>query len=90
MICLQKLPGGLRNFQIYVELKFLRSLKEPGQVVSTQLHVFADASQVAYLRHEYQSGDISVRVVMSKAKFTPLQAISIPRLELSAFLGTLS
>jgi len=70
-------------------VKVPRSLKKPEQVVDSQLHVFVDASQaaygaVAYLRHEYQSGDVSVRLVMSKAKVTPLQSISVPRLELMA------
>lgn len=48
-----------------------------------------DASQeaygaVAYLRHEYQSRTVTTRLVMSKAKVTPLKAISVPRLELMA------
>ena len=51
--------------------------------------MFTDASQeaygaVAYLRYEYQSGDTTVRFVMSTAKVTPLQSISVPRLELMA------
>ena len=70
-----------------------RALQLPETVKSTQLHVFVDASEIAYgaiayLRQQYDSGEISIRMVMSKAKVTPLQAISIPRLELmSAIVG---
>ncbi|KAK2558628.1 hypothetical protein P5673_018821 [Acropora cervicornis] len=71
------------------KIKVPRCLKELEQVADSQLHVFMDASQeaygaVAYLRHEYQSGTVTTRLVMSKAKVTPLKAISVPRLELMA------
>ncbi|XP_015747273.1 PREDICTED: uncharacterized protein LOC107327035 [Acropora digitifera] len=71
------------------KIKVPRCLKELEQVADSQLHVFTDASQeaygaVAYLRHEYQSGTVTTRLVMSKAKVTPLKAISVPRLELMA------
>ena len=39
---------------------------------------------MAYLRHEYQSGTVTTHFVMSKAKVTPLEAITVPRLELMA------
>ncbi|XP_068696861.1 uncharacterized protein [Montipora foliosa] len=71
------------------EVKISSSLKEPEQVVDSQIHTYTDASQeaygaVAYLKHEYHSGNSTVRFVMSKAKVTPLKAISISRLELMA------
>ena len=58
-------------------IKVPRSLKEAGEVIESQLHVFTDASQeaygaVAYLRHRYKSGEVTVRIVMSKAKVTPV------------------
>jgi len=97
----QKLPAELakgaltwfKELPALSRIKIPRSLKEPEQVADSQLHVFTDASQeaygaVAYLRHEYQSGNTTVRFVMSKAKVTPLQSISVPRLELmTAIVG---
>ena len=55
--------------------------------------MFNDASEkayesVIYQRSIYKSGTISINLVMSKSKVAPLQATSIPRLELlSAVLG---
>ena len=93
----QKLPaqlakGALAWFKELPDLsgvKIPRSLKKPEQVTDSQLHVFTDALQeaygaVPYLRHECQSGNTTVRFVMSKAKVTPLQSVSVPRLELTA------
>ncbi|XP_033224957.1 uncharacterized protein LOC117177938 [Belonocnema kinseyi] len=56
-----------------------------------QLHVFCDASTtayaaVAYLRYEYESGHISVSLVMAKSKVAPLKPMTIPRIELQAAL----
>ncbi len=65
-----------------------RCLKQaPPQEV--QLHMFADASgeayaAVAYLRCEYDSSPISVRLVSAKAHVAPRGRTSIPRLELLA------
>ena len=64
-------------------------LDSPEVVKSSALHVFSDASQeaygaVAYLRHEYLSGEVSCRIVAAKTKVAPLSAVSIPRLELMA------
>ena len=93
----EKLPAELvkrastwfRELPDLSQVKIPRSLKEPGHVTDSQLHIFTDASleaygAVAYLRHEYQSGNVTVRFVMSKAKVTPLKSISVPRLELMA------
>ena len=54
-----------------------------------QLHHFSDASEigygtVTYLRKESADGSIECAFVMSKSRTTPLQYISIPRLELQA------
>ena len=72
-----------------------RSLREISDEVEVEkkLHVFVDASQkayaaVVYQRSVYQNGKISVAFVASKSKVAPLNAVSIPRLELmGAMLG---
>ena len=55
---------------------------------STQLHVFADASElgygsVAYLRREYEDG-IETSFVFAKSRVAPLKFVTIPRMELCA------
>ena len=57
------------------------------KVVRTELHGFSDASEIAfatsvYLRVEYESGNISTRLISSKSKVAPIKRQSIPRLEL--------
>ena len=64
-----------------------RCLSLSGTIIKSQLHTFCDASQdafgaVVYCRHEYASGEISVRLVAARARVAPLKSISIPRLEL--------
>ena len=65
----------------------------PGEVVSTQLHVFADASEtaysaVAYLRREVctPEGEMQRFVIflMGKSLVNPVKFVSVPRLELAA------
>ncbi|XP_077976283.1 uncharacterized protein LOC120332657 [Styela clava] len=60
-----------------------------GRVVVMQIHHFADASSVAYgavayLRLVNENQDIHCAFLFGKARVTPLKAISIPRLELTA------
>jgi hypothetical protein len=54
--------------------------------VNTAIHTFTDASSLAYVRNVYIDGTITVRIVLAKARVTPLKAVSIPRLELMAAL----
>ena len=66
-----------------------RALVPDSDIVDTQIHVFCDASllsygAVAYLRHQLVDGSFSTHMVTAKAKVAPLQAVSIPRLELMA------
>ena len=65
----------------------------PGEVLTTQLHVFADASEsahsaVAYLRREVRSSEGKterfVAFLMGKSLVNPIRFVSVPRLELAA------
>ncbi|XP_059060728.1 uncharacterized protein LOC131853727 [Achroia grisella] len=65
-----------------------RLTSSPINESKNSLHVFCDASNNAYsacifLRADY-NGKIDVRLVMAKARVTPLKKITIPRLELIA------
>ena len=60
-----------------------------GKIVSTELHVFSDASttgygSVAYLRIRNEEGKVHVVFLLGKARLAPIKPISIPRLELTA------
>ena len=60
-----------------------------GEAVKTTLHTFADASEVGYgvacyVRQVNKSGDVSVSLIMGKSRVSPIGAVSIPRLELTA------
>jgi hypothetical protein len=60
-----------------------------GEVISSQLHHFADASQqgygaVSYLRSVNSSGDIHCSFVTGKARVAPIKPLTVPRMELSA------
>ena len=66
-----------------------RCLRAETGVRSITLHTFVDASQEAYgaatyTRHRYEDGTVTCRLVASISRVAPLQAVSIPRLELMA------
>ena len=66
-----------------------RCLRTELGVKKITLHTFTDASQQAYgaatyARHLYEDGSVTCRLVASKSRVAPLQAVSIPRLELMA------
>lgn len=76
-------------------LKRLRNVTIPRKYLhysdarSLQLHVFTDASEASYAavlfwRAVAPDGEVSVSLVLAKAKVTPLKITSIPRLELQA------
>lgn len=74
-------------------VKVQRKLREPKSISSTQVITFVDASQeaygaVAYLRHSYEDGTVTSRMIASKSKVAPLTPTTIRRLELmAAILG---
>ena len=79
------------------ELPLLKRLTVPrcvkptdfGEVESRQIHIFSDASTVGYGSVAYQrlcdnEGRIHCSFLMGKARLTPIKAVTIPRLELTA------
>lgn len=65
--------------------------KNFGDVVTVEMHHFADASTTgygacSYLRQVNTSGHVHSALVMSKARVTPTKVMTMPRLELSAAL----
>ena len=63
--------------------------RERGSEVT--IHTFSDASEKAYAAasyviHEYEDGMVSTRLVAAKSRLAPLNAMSIPRLELMGAL----
>lgn len=64
-------------------------LVEFGRIKHAQLHHFADASEsgygtVTYIRMLNQDNNIQVTFLLGKARVTPLKAVTIPHLELTA------
>ena len=63
----------------------------PRQVLPFELHLFCDASPLAYgvavyTRHKTKGGTFKVQLLMSKSRVAPLKTTSLPRLELLACL----
>lgn len=61
--------------------------------LKVQLHVFCDASEIAYGAVAYfravTRGNVNVSFVLSKTRLAPIKALTIPRLELqAAVVGT--
>ncbi|XP_042145402.1 uncharacterized protein LOC121835341 [Ixodes scapularis] len=62
-------------------------LRVDGDLTELQLRVFSDASPqaygaCAYLRAVNSAGDVSVNLIVAKARVAPLKTLSLPRLEL--------
>ncbi|XP_066925602.1 uncharacterized protein [Clytia hemisphaerica] len=60
-----------------------------GQIIDSSLHHFSDAScdaygQASYIRLINTTGNISIKLVMSKSRVAPPKRPTIPRLELTA------
>ena len=82
-------PDPILHHAILNRCYFLNEISDP--VDTTSLHGFSDASELAYGAYIYiksiqRSGNVSVNLVTSKSRVTPIKKrYSIPRLEL---LGT--
>lgn len=79
-------------------LSILKNIRVPRHVIGdssiqTELHIFTDASEVAYgacvyVRVITVRGDVIVRLLCAKSRVAPIKPVSIPRLELcGALLG---
>ncbi|XP_028404102.1 uncharacterized protein LOC114526780 [Dendronephthya gigantea] len=71
-------------------VQFPRCLQPRGSLGLPELHVFADASNLAYGAAAYlvwtQANGLEVRLISAKARVAPLRQTTIPRLELMAAL----
>lgn len=88
---LRQWKGWLEELDLLATFNVARSIKPVnfGTIVHAQLHHFADASEdgygtATYIRILNQSNDIQVSLLLGKARVTPLKAVTIPRLELTA------
>lgn len=86
-------------YQFCNNIHLLDSLEFPRHIlirdrIYTEIHVFCDASQIAfgsciYFRSVDSSGQVLVRLGCSKSRVAPLKVVSLPRLELcGALLAT--
>ncbi|CAK1552938.1 unnamed protein product [Leptosia nina] len=81
--------GWMKNLQCLGQLKIPRCYIKYSEAKSLQLHVFVDASELAYAAVLYwrtvnAEGQRSLTLIQAKARVAPLKMISIPRLELQA------
>jgi len=88
---LQRWKSWLETLPKLEQFSVDRCFKPPdfGEVISSQLHYFSDASEVAYgavayLRLVNASGVVHCSFVIGKSRLSPLKPVTIPRLELSA------
>ena len=86
----KKVLGWLEQVTELSTVRVPRCLTATGRTaISSQLHVFSDASEVAYgavayLVSHYDTGEPTARFVASKVRVAPVTAVSVPRLELMA------
>ena len=79
----------LKDLNIMEEIKINRCVFAPADSrAGAELHVFSDASSIAYGAAIYirypVSGGFEAHLVRSKSRVTPIKKVSIPKLELSA------
>ena len=72
-------------------IEFQRSIANPYSVSRPQIIMFVDGSKsamcaVAYIRWELSDGSVDVRLVAAKTRVTPLDRMTIPKVELMAMV----
>ena len=89
--CIRRWNNWMDQLPALKKIKVRRCLKPTdfGEIESSQIHVFADASLVgygsaAYLRLVDVQGKIHCSFLLGKARLAPLNQTTIPRLELTA------
>ena len=80
-----------RTLPALANLKIRRYFKPEsfGKSVDSSLHCFSDAAAegygvAAYLRQVNETGQVNVSLVIGKSRVSPLKAVTMPRLELTA------
>ena len=72
---------------VYIDRCYFDIISNP--IVEVQLHIFNDASELAYgsvgyFRFTLKAGGYACRFIMSKSKLAPIKTVTLPRLELNA------
>ena len=80
------LEGAKKVSNIKLNRQYIRDDRPISHV---QLHVFCDASEiaygcVAYIRVTFETGEHKCAFVMAKSRLAPIKTITLPRLELNA------
>lgn len=81
----------LRDIEKLRTLRLPRLYARTGGEPSRELHVFCDASEVAYAtaaywRVKHENGEVQVTLAAAKARVAPMKPLTVPRLELQAAL----
>ena len=80
------LAGAREVSQVSVNRRYVTDERPVDEI---QLHIFCDASELAYgcvgyLRYSFKEGGYACAFVMSKSRLAPIKAVTLPRLELNA------
>ena len=72
-----------------IRIKRLYVDPEDRRTTEIQLHVFCDASELAfgaaaYVRYSFKNGEHECALVMAKSRLAPIKTVSLPRLELDS------